>query len=71
MNDPIRYTQAELRADAIASLANRTRYAEQSRQTREGKRAELTPRERLYAITYAREQTPIAPITDYASRRGL
>jgi hypothetical protein len=59
MADPIHYTLTEKGADALASLANRERYMCQSRRTQGGQRAELTPRERLYAITYAREQLPV------------
>jgi hypothetical protein len=59
MSDPIRYTPAELASNAMASLENHRRYAEQSRNTRAGQRAELTPRERLQAIRYEREQSPV------------
>jgi hypothetical protein len=71
MNDPIRYTPAELASNAMVSLDNHRRYAEQSRNTRAGQRAELTPRERLQAIRYEREQSPIDCREGFRMRYGV
>jgi hypothetical protein len=51
MNDPMHYTPAEMASNAMASLCNRARYLQQSRDTKDGQRAELTPRERLQPFT--------------------
>jgi hypothetical protein len=69
MSDPLHYTPAELGSNALVSLENRIRYLKQSAATKTGQPAELTPRERLYAIAYAREQSAPSPVP-FEHRRG-